>query len=90
MNKEEEAIVSDKLYQSVRRVIQESRRVVSRIANFAMVETYWRVGHLIVENEQQGSRKAEYGKAVLADLAPLSRIFARGEMATLLKVAWSS
>ena len=69
MNKEKEAIVSDKLYQSVRRVIQESRRVVSRVANFAMVETYWRVGHLIVEDEQQGSRKAEYGKAVLADLA---------------------
>lgn len=69
MNKEKEAIVSDKLYKSVRRVIQESRRVVSRVANFTMVETYWRVGHLIVENEQQGSRKAEYGKAVLADLA---------------------
>lgn len=69
MNKEKEAIVSDKLYKSVRRVIQESRRVVSRVANFAMVETYWRVGHLIVEDEQQGSRKAEYGKAVLADLA---------------------
>lgn len=69
MNKEKEAIVSDKLYKSVRRVIQESRRVVSRVANFAMVETCWRVGHLIVEDEQQGSRKAEYGKAVLADLA---------------------
>ena len=64
-----DGIVSDKLYQSVRRVIQESRRVVSRVANFAMVETYWRVGHLIVEDEQQGRRKAEYGKAVLADLA---------------------
>ena len=65
----EAAHVSDKLYQSVRRVIQEGRRVVSRVANWAMVETYWRVGCLIVEDEQQGRRKAEYGKAVLADLA---------------------
>ena len=61
--------VSDKLYQSVCRVIQEGRQVVSRVANWAMVETYWRVGCLIVEDEQQGKRKAEYGKAVLADLA---------------------
>jgi len=32
-----------------------------------MVETYWRVGCLIVEDEQKGRRKAEYGKAVLKD-----------------------
>lgn len=48
--------VSDKLYQSVCRVIQEGRQVVSRVANWAMVETYWRVGCLIVEDEQQGKR----------------------------------
>ena len=42
---------------------------MSRTANSAMVEAYWRVGCLIVEDEQKGSRKAEYGKAVLADLA---------------------
>ena len=59
--------MSDRLYQSVRRVIQEAHRVVSRVANSAMVETYWRVGCLIVEDEQKGRRKAEYGKAVLKD-----------------------
>ena len=64
-----DAVVSDKLYQSVRRVIQESRRAVSRVSNSVMVETYWRVGFLIVEDEQQGKRKAEYGNAVLNDLA---------------------
>ena len=60
---------SDRLYKSVRRVIQEARRFVSRAANSAMVEAYSRVGCLIVEDEQKGKRKAEYGKAVLADLA---------------------
>ena len=34
-----------------------------------MVEANWRVGFLIVEDEQKGKRKAEYGKAVLRDLA---------------------
>ena len=61
--------VSDRLYKSVRRVIQEAQRFVSHAANSAMVETYWRVGCLIVEDEQKGRRKAEYGKAILADLA---------------------
>ena len=61
--------VSDCLYKSVRRAIQEAQCFVSRAANSAMVETYWRIGCLIVEDEQKGRRKAEYGKAVLADLA---------------------
>jgi hypothetical protein len=34
-----------------------------------MVLTYWQVGHLIVEHEQQGHQRAEYGKQVLQQLA---------------------
>ena len=67
--KTKEVAVSDKLYQAVRRVIQDAHRAVSRCANSTMVETYWRVGYLIVEDEQQGRRKAEYGRAVLRELA---------------------
>ena len=63
------AVASDRLYRSVRKVIQEAQGVVSRVANWAMVESNWRIGFLIVEDEQQGKRKAEYGKAVLKDLA---------------------
>ena len=59
----------DKLYSAVRRVIQGAHLVVSRVANSAMVEANWRIGKLIVEDEQGGKRKAEYGKAVLAELA---------------------
>ena len=65
----EVAVASDRLYRSVREVIQEAQGVVSRVANWAMVEANWRVGFLIVEDEQKGKRKAEYGKAVLRDLA---------------------
>ena len=65
----EVAGASDRLYRSVRKVIQEAQGVVSRVANWAMVEANWRVGFLIVEDEQKGKRKAEYGKAVLRDLA---------------------
>ena len=69
LNKRNAAVVSDRLYRAVRNVIQEAHGVVSRVANWAMVEANWRVGFLIVEDEQKGKRKAEYGKAVLRDLA---------------------
>ena len=65
----EVAVASGRLYRSVRKVIQEAQGTVSRIANWAMVESNWRIGFLIVEDEQKGKRKAEYGKAVLKDLA---------------------
>ena len=67
--KRNDAVASDRLYRAVRNVIQEAHGVVSRVANWAMVEANWRVGFLIVEDEQKGKRKAEYGKAVLRDLA---------------------
>ena len=67
--KSEVVVASDRLYRSVRKVIQEAHGVVSRVANWAMVESNWRIGFLIVEDEQKGKRKAEYGKAVLKDLA---------------------
>ena len=34
-----------------------------------MVQTYWQIGRLIVEHEQGGERRAEYGKGVLQALA---------------------
>ena len=69
LDKRNAAVASDRLYRAVRNVIQEAHGVVSRVANWAMVEANWRVGFLIVEDEQKGKRKAEYGKAVLRDLA---------------------
>ena len=34
-----------------------------------MVTSYWSIGQLIVEDEQKGSERAEYGKAVLEGLS---------------------
>jgi predicted nuclease of restriction endonuclease-like (RecB) superfamily len=86
MSKNKQSVVSDRLYQSVRRVIQESRHIVSRVADSAMVDTYWQVGYLIVEDEQKGRRKAEYGKAVLEELAlKLTREYGCGYDASNLR-----
>lgn len=44
-----------------------------------MVVTYWEIGHLIVEHEQQGQARAEYGKQQLEQLSKqLTNEFGKG------------
>jgi predicted nuclease of restriction endonuclease-like (RecB) superfamily len=62
-------IQNNSIYQSIREIIALSRQRVYRMANSALLETYWQIGKLIVEDEQQGNTKAEYGKATLKNLA---------------------
>ena len=59
----------DSLYRSVRKVIEQTRGFLSITANTAIVRQNWEIGRLIVEDEQGGRRKAEYGKAQIAGLA---------------------
>ena len=76
----------DKLYTSVRKVIEQTRGFVSIAANTALVRQNWEIGRLIVENEQGGKRKAEYGKAQIEGLAARLTIeFGDGYTATNLK-----
>jgi Uncharacterized conserved protein len=57
------------LVQSIKVVILEARQQVFRTTNTVLLQTYWQIGKLIVEDEQNGSGKAEYGKATLKNLA---------------------
>lgn len=51
-----------------------------------MVQAYWTIGKLIVEHEQNGEKRAEYGKGVLESLAArLTREFGRGYDASNLR-----
>ena len=44
-----------------------------------MVTSYWSIGQLIVEDEQNGNERAEYGKAVLEGLSKkLTAEFGKG------------
>jgi predicted nuclease of restriction endonuclease-like (RecB) superfamily len=60
---------SSHLFAEIREVLVTARRTAYKAVNFAMVTAYWNVGRLIVEDEQQGNTRAEYGKAILADLS---------------------
>ncbi|WP_223601133.1 DUF1016 N-terminal domain-containing protein [Chryseobacterium sp. GVT01B] len=62
-------ISEDSLFQSVKEIIRQSREKVFRIANSTLLLTYWQIGKLIVEDEQQGKERAEYGKYTLKRLS---------------------
>jgi hypothetical protein len=57
------------IYNTIREIISLSRQRVFRMANTALLETYWQIGQIIVEDEQNGNAKAEYGKGTLKSLA---------------------
>ncbi|WP_317044859.1 DUF1016 N-terminal domain-containing protein [Chryseobacterium sp. 52] len=72
-------ISEDSLFQSVKEIIRQSCQKVFRIANSALRLTYWQIRQLIVEDEQQGKERAEYGKYALKNLSQkLSLEFGKG------------
>jgi hypothetical protein len=60
-------------------LIEQGRRFAARSVNTTLVVTYWLIGRRIVEYEQKGKKRAEYGKALLKQLAnDLSRRYGKG------------
>lgn len=64
-----EIVGEDDLFSNVSRLIDESRKQVVKALNTAMVYTYYGIGKYIVEFEQGGNKRAEYGKGVLKRLS---------------------
>jgi len=57
------------LHQAIRALLLAARAQVRQTVNTAMVQTYWHIGRMIVEDEQGGQKRAAYGKQVLSELA---------------------
>ncbi len=57
------------LYQNIAQILQLARQKSYRAINHAMIEAYWNIGQQIVEEEQQGKYRAEYGAKLLPYLA---------------------
>lgn len=69
----------DSLFNRVVELIETVRLKVSTTFNLAMVHTYYEIGKMIIEEEQQGKKRAEYGKSVLKELsANLTTKFGKG------------
>jgi predicted nuclease of restriction endonuclease-like (RecB) superfamily len=57
------------LYSKIAGLLQAARQNVVRAVNQTMVYTYFEIGRMIVEDEQQGKERAEYGKKILIELS---------------------
>jgi len=58
-----------KLLSNIGELLAQGRKTAMRAVNKILVETYWKIGKHIVEYEQQGTEKAEYGSQLLNRLA---------------------
>lgn len=57
------------LISSIGQILEEGRRKAIQSINQILVKTYWEIGRQIVEYEQQGKERAEYGSTLLDTLS---------------------
>jgi len=71
--------ISKEFVNDLKQIISESKRKVVSSINYIMLQTYWTIGKRIVEEEQKGDFKAEYGSSLLKEIAiELTNEFGRG------------
>src|SRR3990167_1125217 len=69
----------DSLCQRVSEHIEQARQQVQHTIDTEMVKAYWLIGQEIVQEEQYGKERSEYGKAVLKNLSlRLQKQYKRG------------
>lgn len=67
------------VYKDIQQILNTARNSAYRAVNFAMVQAYWQIGKIIVEQEQRGKERAEYGKALISELSKrLSTEYGKG------------
>ena len=59
----------ESFYNKVKEILESARNSAYRAVNFAMVQAYWEVGRAIVEEEQKGQKRADYGKYLINRLS---------------------
>ena len=59
----------DTLYSDVQTIIEITRNKVYTIANISIIQSYWNIGRLMVEEEQNGADRAAYGKQIVESLS---------------------
>jgi predicted nuclease of restriction endonuclease-like (RecB) superfamily len=72
-------ITKTDLAERIERLITKARNRTVAAVNTAMVYTYYEIGRMIVEDEQRGEQRAEYGTAMLKNVAnQLTKKFGKG------------
>ena len=71
--------ISNNYINEIKKILKNARQKAYIAVNSAMVEAYWEIGRRIVEEEQNGKERAEYGKEILQNLSKeLTEEFGKG------------
>ncbi len=71
--------LNDSFINEVKQIVEQARRQAYTAINSSMVKAYWEMGKRIVEEEQQGQTRANYGKQLLKSLSQaLTEEFGKG------------
>jgi hypothetical protein len=77
---------SNALFERVVSILEQARATVAHTVNSQMVIAYWMIGREIVEEEQQGEARAEYGKRLIEELSfRLTKRYKKGFSTTNLR-----
>ena len=71
--------ISNNYISEIKKILKNARQKAYTAVNSAMVEAYWEIGRRIVEEEQNGKERAEYGKEIVKNLSKeLTEEFGKG------------
>ncbi|MBR1747348.1 MAG: DUF1016 family protein [Clostridia bacterium] len=62
-------IIDNKIIEQIKSLLESARQKVAAEVNSTLIMTYWQIGKIIVEDEQQHESRAEYGKQTLKTLS---------------------
>ena len=60
---------ANRLYDDISKILTENRKQAYVAVNQSMVQAYWQIGRIIIEEEQSGKLRSDYGKKVLQRLS---------------------
>ena len=67
------------IFNNIKQLMDQARNRVSREVNNILIQTYWEIGRIIVEDEQGNLERAEYGKKLITDLSKrLTKEYGKG------------
>ncbi|MDL2227861.1 PDDEXK nuclease domain-containing protein [Odoribacter sp. OttesenSCG-928-L07] len=79
-------ITRNNLIDKISELLKTARNSVISTVNQTIVFTYYEIGRMIVEEEQNGKEKADYGKQLISDISKkLTNDFGRGFSSTNIK-----
>ena|GEM_PF-1085483 len=79
MSEELQNIVDASFVNEVKSLVERGRNAAYGAVNAVMIETYWRIGQRIVEQEQNGKERAEYGTQLIEMLSEeLTKTYGKG------------